>query len=372
MCIIGVFPFGINANDETGEYIVHPEKPEQKLAVADVHKWIDNCAWNNPDGAGLMYYDYEAGNVAIDKGWMDGDVAGDMLEYASATVGPVILHFRIATHGSVGKGTCHPFPIGGTDAELMGTSVNCSIGLAHNGVCRQMPIDREFSDTQQIVRKLREMQSELPDAEFTERFIAMFLDALDSGCFALLGPTGIQLVGSFESEKGLAYFSNTTYKRMSYQPLKGGVTGNVGTSANKWAEGRVWVGGRWVDKEDKAETTAESRRSNEAEYDPLDNEWGCFLPECLETECENPCHWAECEPSCPDPVHAMLEYEGFNGYAGYATQEKVSVDSSVLFDEENTAVGGEYLGEAEAIQAAIETEATIRAGAEHYWEGLPN
>lgn len=71
------------------------------------------CWDNNPDGAGIMWPDGE--QVNIRKGfmtWPDFLKALDDVTSGIDVEGvPMALHFRIATHGAVVPGCCHPFAV---------------------------------------------------------------------------------------------------------------------------------------------------------------------------------------------------------------------------------------------------------------------
>ena len=92
MCIIAIKPAGIKMPATTT---------------------IENMWYNNNDGAGFMYA--AKGTVLIEKGFMTLEkfkAALNRLEKSIDTTStPIILHFRITTHGGTSPGNTHPFPV---------------------------------------------------------------------------------------------------------------------------------------------------------------------------------------------------------------------------------------------------------------------
>ena len=74
---------------------------------------LKTCFLNNPDGAGFAFN--KGGKVHIVKGFMDYKGFISAFKKYDAEFGfkqrGVLIHFRIATHGGVNVGCCHPFPI---------------------------------------------------------------------------------------------------------------------------------------------------------------------------------------------------------------------------------------------------------------------
>ena len=92
MCIIAIKPAGIKMPAETT---------------------IENMWYNNSDGAGIMYA--ANGTVHIQKGFMTLKEFKATLKQLEKTIDttntPIILHFRITTHGQTSPENCHPFPV---------------------------------------------------------------------------------------------------------------------------------------------------------------------------------------------------------------------------------------------------------------------
>lgn len=98
---------------------------------------FERASASNPHGIGLMYP--ENGQITIYKMRMEAKVAYDTLKHI-ATGGidwlatPLVVHFRMATHGDKSDANCHPFPVTDDDELLGARYCQADVGLAHNGV----------------------------------------------------------------------------------------------------------------------------------------------------------------------------------------------------------------------------------------------
>ena len=132
MCIIVIKPAGI------------------KLPAMNT---LENCWYNNNDGAGLMYA--AGGTVHIEKGFMslkDFKAALKRLKKSIDEVNtPVVMHFRITTHGETAPGNTHPFPITEKLPLLQMTKTKTPQAVAHNGIISITPSKKDISDTMEYV-----------------------------------------------------------------------------------------------------------------------------------------------------------------------------------------------------------------------------
>ena len=117
------------------------------IAMSPVGQRVDKSTlsdmWDtNPDGAGIAFID-ETDTIRTYKS-MDKD---DFINVATATIdkysvsSPILIHCRIATHGSVCLQNTHPF------------NVDNNTVMAHNGVidCVDVPTNSNISDTRMFV-----------------------------------------------------------------------------------------------------------------------------------------------------------------------------------------------------------------------------
>lgn len=99
---------------------------------------LETCYENNRDGCGLAYINKE-GKIEIHKS-MDFYAFYKIYQAClqENPQSPFLIHFRIATHGTVNEFNCHPFAVGG------------DIAFIHNGVISKAPScpDKKRSDTQ--------------------------------------------------------------------------------------------------------------------------------------------------------------------------------------------------------------------------------
>lgn len=93
---------------------------------------IINQCWDvNPDGGGVMWA--EGGHVEIAKGLMSPDDLIAAVRYAPKD-SPLVIHMRIGTSGGYGAEVTHPYPVTDRLDALHALDVDCSCGIAHNGI----------------------------------------------------------------------------------------------------------------------------------------------------------------------------------------------------------------------------------------------
>lgn len=168
---------------------------------------LRNCFESNPDGIGLAWMD-ESGKSHIRKGFFKfkkfmkhvGKLADELIPY------DVIIHFRLATHGSISIGNCHPFPI---DTDINRLKKGYFDGyfpiMAHNGVIHQLgnkakKTINDLSDTMVFAKELRLKGEKDKDNQ----------KILNMGKFAILDMDGLRTYGNFIEDNGILY-SNESY-----------------------------------------------------------------------------------------------------------------------------------------------------------------
>lgn len=98
---------------------------------------LRNSFESNPDGCGFSYA-YK-GTVYTYKGFFKFDTFYERLmecdkKYNLKNCG-VLLHFRIATHGSIVAANCHPFPLSSNENKLKSSYTKSKYAVIHNGIC---------------------------------------------------------------------------------------------------------------------------------------------------------------------------------------------------------------------------------------------
>lgn len=211
MCIIAAKPAGVKLPDaETIETMWHA----------------------NPHGAGFMYPVTQTNKhkgkktttkvVQIEKGFMklsDFQARLDQLSRElDLTATPMVLHFRITTHGGTCPENTHPFPV--TDSVGMLKKLRCTstLGVAHNGVINSVFPRKGISDTMEyIATQLAPLHKALPRWWENKYALQLVENAIDSK-LAILTPEGvITTIGKFTEDHGVLY-SNTTYLPSLWDP----------------------------------------------------------------------------------------------------------------------------------------------------------
>lgn len=186
MCVIAAKPAGI-------------EMPDIET--------ITEMWYMNPDGAGFMYAD--KGLVHIRKGFMELD---DFLEAIEAlknkhdlTKLPVVMHFRITTHGGTKPENCHPFPITDSVGMLKKLDSHTKLGVAHNGIIPITP-RKDISDTMEyVLSQLAPLHRAVPDFYKDKNLMEMVYNAVHSKLAFLTDKGEIFTVGDFIEKDGVKY-----------------------------------------------------------------------------------------------------------------------------------------------------------------------
>lgn len=152
---------------------------------------IYNCALHNPHGFGFA-------TVAGVYKTMDFRTFYKRLQEVADVDTAMILHFRIATHGSLKRANCHPF----WDKET-------GVAFAHNGILNIEPY-KDMTDSETAFRGLyvpiiREYGLDSDELRYEVH------ETIGFSRFAFLGPDSeIRLFGHFYKWRGCA-FSNQSF-----------------------------------------------------------------------------------------------------------------------------------------------------------------
>lgn len=209
----------------------------------------------NPDGAGLMYV--EKGKVRIEKGFMKYKAFSKALDQIEKrldlTVAPVVLHFRIMTHGGVNPECTHPFPITDNVGALKKLKASVDIGVAHNGVIHSVTPRKDLSDTMEyIATQLAPLKRALPKFYENKHARLLIQNAIESKMAFLTEGGKIYTLGDFVTDKGILY-SNTSYKERSFRSSAWGCYGldvDYEDDWNGYGWGQPRTGNPWQDADD--------------------------------------------------------------------------------------------------------------------------
>lgn len=175
-------------------------------------EYIRNMFKNNGDGAGLMYAAND--KVYIEKGFMNYESFLEKLSTLDDVYDlkklPLVMHFRITTHGGTKPENCHPFPV--TESEGMLKKLRCStdVGVAHNGIIDITP-RKGISDTMEyIISQLAPLKRAVPKFYENKWLLKMIYNAIDSKMVIMNNKGQMTYIGEFKEESGVKY-SNTSY-----------------------------------------------------------------------------------------------------------------------------------------------------------------
>jgi predicted glutamine amidotransferase len=193
MCIIVIKPAGI------------------KLPAT---KTIENCWYNNSDGAGFMYA--AGGSVHVEKGFMSLKAFKDALKRLEKSIDvvntPMVMHFRITTHGGTSPGNTHPFPVTEKLPLLQMTKSKAPLAVAHNGIIDIKPSKKDISDTMEyIINQLAPLYQLKKDFYRRPAGKKLIYNFIKSKMVFLDGTGRIETIGDFTEVDGILY-SNSSYK----------------------------------------------------------------------------------------------------------------------------------------------------------------
>jgi hypothetical protein len=131
-----------------------------------------NCFLNNSDGAGIAWVDENA--LHIEKGYFEWKPLWKKLK--SLEPFPVMLHCRLATHGSIKAANCHPFLLSN------------GMAMAHNGILDIKPMRPDMTDSETFGKLVLEKFT-LHDMR-KERISTLLSMAIGGSKIALLDNSG--------------------------------------------------------------------------------------------------------------------------------------------------------------------------------------
>lgn len=195
MCIIAVKPSGV-------------PMPEEDILRA---------MWDgNPDGAGLMYPSVVEGKgskkavVQIRKGFMDFPAfMGAIHELSAAhdmTSLPIVMHFRITTHGGTCPELTHPFPVTTSRGALRKLTACAPVGVAHNGIIHSVTPAKDMSDTSEyIASQLAPLHKALPRFWESPPALELIRNGIGSKMAIMSADGVITTIGEFNESNGILY-----------------------------------------------------------------------------------------------------------------------------------------------------------------------
>jgi hypothetical protein len=181
---------------------------------------LQRCWNNNQHGGGFMFTDGEKiitfkELTSFKRYWK---------AFAEArTTHPdscFVAHFRISTHGKIDETNCHPF------------LVDDKIGFVHNGIIRNAPVSKDYSDTFMFnATILQNLPKGFLENHATMSLIQEYIGSGSKLCF-LTHENKMVFVNekAGEWDENGVWFSNGGYKEWGYYDRGGVRTGAYGTT----------------------------------------------------------------------------------------------------------------------------------------------
>ncbi len=180
---------------------------------------LKTCYHNNPDGAGIAWWNPGTKRFEFVKGLMSFEQFKTALKNVPVDKkdNAMLLHFRITSVGETSAPQCHPFPVGAKQ-DVNALSGAASIVLAHNGTM-DLKLNPGTSDTQTFTENVIGTLYR-HDRQFYVRNDARRLieTVLNSGRLVIAHHNTFELFGEFRQEDGVLY-SNYSYYARYYIPV---------------------------------------------------------------------------------------------------------------------------------------------------------
>lgn len=196
-------------------------KPKNKKLQSE--EILKECFTRNHDGAGYMFtYNDE---VIIKKGFMTYEefyksLNEDYFKYELENKN-LVMHFRIGTSGKSKTGCTHPFSITNNYTTLEKIRQRTNIGICHNGIINMYHSHiQQYSDTEMYIANIMTPMIKLRLNAYKFSDIQKLILDTTKSKWAILDKFGdVYTIGDFIEDNGYMY-SNSTYKKIIYTPLK--------------------------------------------------------------------------------------------------------------------------------------------------------
>lgn len=172
---------------------------------------LKTCFENNPDGAGFMYPSEDG--VHIHKGFMTFNEFNKALAPLKKKNLPVVMHFRITTHGGTSPEMTQPFPCTSKTKKLKKLVSLSRVGIAHNGIIDMTRDAKSISDTALFIKRYASFL--IKDSEYyRDERIARMIEEMIGSKMAILSKDGhVEILGKgwTHTDDGM-WYSNTSYE----------------------------------------------------------------------------------------------------------------------------------------------------------------
>lgn len=201
-------------------------KPANGLSIPEAA--VVKSSRVNSDGMGIAFA--EDGKLSVFHSMTDLEKLMKKLRYAESKNLPVLMHFRIATHGPRDEKNCHPFWVH-----------NRTQVMAHNGVISIPGASREVNDSKLFVKEfVRKLPLTWLEEQDWRNLVAEYIGSSKLAFLSADGKLDILNAGYGQwpgDEYGGAWYSNNSYKTypLSREVGKGKAASQIFGTGNKAA-----------------------------------------------------------------------------------------------------------------------------------------
>lgn len=177
---------------------------------------LKTCFENNPDGAGFMYPAEDG--VHIHKGFMTFKSFKKAIAPLRNKNIPVVMHFRITTHGGTSPEMTQPFPCTSKTKKLKKLDSLSRVGIAHNGIIDMTRDAKEISDTALFIKRYASFL--IKDANYyKDERIPRMIEEMMGSKMAILSKDGhVEILGKGwkHTDDGM-WYSNDSYEPWNWR-----------------------------------------------------------------------------------------------------------------------------------------------------------
>ena len=172
---------------------------------------LHHC-WNaNDDGAGFMYAKHN--QLHIEKGFMEWDNFIERYRSVISEHGqqlPMVIHFRIATHGKINEENTHPF------------TISNKMAFAHNGMIKCVETTPEHSDTwhfnEAIIKPMQKLDNKFLKKQHNIKLLSEVIGYSKLVFLQANGEITIINKNLGDDKTPGIWYSNSSYKPKVIQP----------------------------------------------------------------------------------------------------------------------------------------------------------
>lgn len=182
---------------------------------------VNNCWFTNDDGGGLAIKRAKGKEIYISKGHMS--LASLNLALRKADVkreDELIVHFRMATHGSRGPEMTHPFVVSSSNKDILTNEVFVKTPVvAHNGIFHGLNDPKhKLSDTYLFARDILGSYNEKAGNRVMNKWRKRFSKLIRNQRLSFMYPDKeMELMGSFVYHDGLFYSNHSFRNSYNYE-----------------------------------------------------------------------------------------------------------------------------------------------------------